>query len=201
MKTNWTKEKLDKFSSDIASLYKTGTIHAPVHLSGGNNLAEELIKIFKKVKKSDWVLSSWRPHWHWLLSGRDPEELKKQIVEGHSMSVFNDKFYTSSIVAGIAPIATGIAWAIKRKKSKDKVWCFLGDSAYECGIVKESIRFSMGHNLPITFIIQDNGLSVTTKVQDVWGKGKGNKVYKFKYKRKYNHAGYALNGEKGWVAF
>ena len=74
-----TKEDILKFEDDIAQLYLDGKIKAPIHLAGTNE--EELIKIFKeKVGANDWIVSTHRNHYHWLLSGRDPEDLKKQIL-------------------------------------------------------------------------------------------------------------------------
>ena len=70
-----TKEKLIKFEEDIKRIYETGKIKAPIHLSGNNE--ESLIKIFKKIKKKDWVFSTWRNHYHALLHGISPDWLKK----------------------------------------------------------------------------------------------------------------------------
>lgn len=197
------KKDLIKFEKEIANLYEKGEIHAPVHLAGSKFGEQEkfLIKLFRKIKKNDWVFSNHRNHFHWLLSGRNPNELMQQILDGYSMHVYGNKFFTSAIVGGNASIALGVALALKKKKSKNKVWCFLGDMAYECGIVKECIRYAEGQDLPIVFIIEDNGLSVNTPTQEVWGKGKKNKVFRYKYKRIYNHAGCGKFGEKKFILF
>lgn len=181
------KEQLIKFTDEIKEIYEKGKIKAPVHLSGINE--DRLIEIFKGYKKGDWIFSTWRSSYHWLLSGRDPEELKKQILAGHSMHVYGERFFTSSIVGGIAPIALGVAWGIKLNQSPAHVWCFVGDGAAECGIVKESIRYAEGHRLPIFYVIEDNGLCVRAKTQKVWGLGTKSKVITYKYTRKYPHAG------------
>lgn len=183
-----TKEELIKFQDEIKEAYEAGKIKAPIHLSGDNE--EALIQIFEKVLPKDWILSTWRSHYHWLLSGRDKEVLRKQIMDGHSMHVYGDKFFTSAIVGGIAPIAVGIAMGIKRVGDEiTKVWCFLGDGAYHCGIVQESIRYAVGHSLPVIFILEDNGLTVRANTQEIWGYGRERKVIKYTYKRKYPHAG------------
>jgi len=181
------KQELIKFTENIANLYENGKIKAPIHLGGENE--EQLIKIFKDYKRNDWILSTWRSSYHWLLSGRSPKKLKKQIVEGHSMHIYDDKFFTSAIVGGIAPIAVGLAWGLKLGKSSNKVWCFLGDGAYACGIVKESIAYAEGHDLPIQFVIEDNNLTVRANTKEIWGTKKVLKVIKYEYIRKYPHAG------------
>jgi pyruvate dehydrogenase E1 component alpha subunit len=181
------KEKIIKFEDDIGELYKQAKIQAPIHLAGINET--QLIKIFKKIKKTDWIFSTWRNHYHWLLSRRSPKKLKKQILDGHSMHVFGKRFFTSAIVGGISPIALGVAYALKKKRSKSHVWCFLGDMAYSGGLASECIRYAKGHDLPITYVIEDNGLSVRSKTKDTWGRGKKKNTCKYKYKRKYPHAG------------
>ena len=185
-----TKEELIAFEQDIAKIYEQGLIKSPIHLAGTNE--EELIKIFNKfVGRNDWIFSTWRSHYHWLLSGRDPEELKKQIVEGHSMHVFGDKFFTSAIVGGIASIAVGVALALKLKGGvkNTKVVCFLGDMGARTGAAMEAIMYATGHELPILFVVEDNGLSVRAKTEEVWGEGIRDLVQDYVYERKYPHAG------------
>lgn len=185
----WNFQKLNAFTESIVDLYENSKIKAPIHCCGGEDQAEALIEIFKFYKKGDWIFSTWRSSWHWLLSGRDPEKLKDQIVSGYSMHVYDDKFFTSAIVGGIAPIAIGVAWALKQKESENRVLCFLGDGAYECGIVYESIKYAERNDLPIVFIIEDNGLSVNANTQEIWGLEKKDKTLVYKYIRKFPHAG------------
>lgn len=184
------KSQLIKFEEEIASLYEQAKIKAPVHLSKGNE--NRLIKIFRDYyNPGDWVFSTHRNHYHWLLSGGDPGELKKQILNGHSMHIFGKKFFTSAIVAGVAPVALGVAMALKLKKADNKVLCFIGDMAGECGIVRECVKYARGHDLPVMFIVEDDGYSVRAKTKDVWGRAKNkSKLYRrYKYKRQYPHAG------------
>ena len=45
------KKSLISFEEQIASLFNSGKIRAPVHLYHGNE--DKLINIFKKIKKND----------------------------------------------------------------------------------------------------------------------------------------------------
>ena len=128
------KSFLIDFETEVKEIYESGKITSPVHLSGGNE--NELIKIFEDVDKDDWVFSSWRNHYHALLHGIPRDTLMNQIVRGKSMSVYSTKpkFYSSSIVGGIIPIAVGTAKAQKINGSKNKTWCFVGDMTFESGI-------------------------------------------------------------------
>jgi TPP-dependent pyruvate/acetoin dehydrogenase alpha subunit len=86
--------------------------------------------------------------------------------------------------------------AEKIKGTDSRVWCFVGDMTAEIGISQTCIRYAMNHNLPITFVIEDNGLSVMTDTRKTWGTEllnfesiKSDQILTYKYKSKYPHAG------------
>ena len=187
-----TREDLIKFEDFIGKLYEEGKIKSPIHLAGCKYGKQEkfLLNLYKKIdKKKDWIFCTWRSHYHWLLFDKNPQELLQQILDGHSMHIFGERFFTSAIVGGIAPIAVGVALAKKMKGEGGHIWCFLGDMAYTSGIALESVRYASGFNLPITFIVEDNGLSVETSTKEVWGKKREKNVIIYTYKRKFPHAG------------
>src|SRR3990170_2825833 len=103
------EQELLDFEKDIALEFEAGNIRAPIHLVGGNE--SKLIEIFKEVLPQDWVLSTWRSHYHALLKGIPPAEVKRQIMAGRSMfiSSVEHKFLSSAIMGGILPIACGLA--------------------------------------------------------------------------------------------
>ena len=98
---------LKDFETEIASIYERGEIKAPIHLRDGNE--EQLIDIFKNINSSDYVFSTWASHIHALLKGVDPARVKKDILEGRSITLNypDQNFYCSAIVGGVAPIALG----------------------------------------------------------------------------------------------
>ncbi len=192
------KIDLINFELDIKNLYEKKKIKAPIHLSGNNE--KQLIKIFKRIKKNDWVFSSWRSHYHALLHGVKKKDIKHQILKGRSMSICSNfpKFYSSSIVGGTLPIAVGVAMANKIKNKKDKVWVFIGDMTYETGIFHECHKYAIQNNLNINFIVEDNDMSTNTPTSKIWkNKTKALKnVQKYKYKRKFPH-----HGTGSWILF
>ena len=198
-----TKNKIDKkylinFEKKISNLYEEKKIRGPIHLSGNNET--QLINIFKKIKKKDWVFSGWRNHYHALLKGLDEDFITNKIIKGRSMNIssLNKKFFTSSIVGGIIPIALGVAYAIKKKRLKSKVWVFIGDMTYETGIFYEAYKYSQNFKLPLKFVVEDNGMSTNTETKKVWGKKmkKLKNVTFYKYKRIYPHHGIGK-----WILF
>jgi pyruvate dehydrogenase E1 component alpha subunit len=196
-------EQLVSFESEIAELFNSAKIRAPIHLYSGNE--EQIIKVFEKIDtENDWICCTWRNHYQALLKGIPPELLKQKIVEGKSMvmNLPEYKFICSSIVGGIPSIATGIALASKLKNTKEHVWCWTGDMSAETGAWSEAYRYAVSQNLPITFIVEDNGLSVMTPTDLTWGDTKwylpeqnidwfdSDKLIYYKYKNHiYPHAG------------
>ncbi len=166
---NWTPELLQEFETDIEQLFASGQIKAPVHLAGGNE--RPLIEIFKGINRDDWVLCTWRSHYHCLLRGVPPQEVKDAIVAGHSIALsFPDyRILSSALVGGICPIAVGLAWAIKARGGKEKVHVFIGDMTAMTGIYSECWHYASGHGLPVHWIVEDNYKSVMTDTREVWG--------------------------------
>lgn len=180
------KDELIAFETEIKNVFVDGQIKAPVHLSGGNE--DQLIEIFKSIKLDDWVFSTHRSHYHALLKGIPKEWLKAEIIKGNSIHIMNKehKFFTSAIVGGICPIAVGVAMAIKLNGGLEKVWVFIGEMAAEMGITHECVKYARHFNLPIRFVVEDNGLSTNTPTEEAWG-GKSFFGMRYKYERIYPH--------------
>jgi pyruvate dehydrogenase E1 component alpha subunit len=195
----YTEEDLIIFEDNVKKHYEDAKITGPVHLSKGNE--KEVLDIFQYVHPDDWVFSSWRNHYHALLHGLDQNVLMEDIIEGHSMSTssLKPKFYSSSIVAGIIPIAVGAAKALKLKNSQRRVWCFIGDMTFETGIFYEAYKYVNNFDLPLQFVVEDNNLSTNTPTDETWGGVKrdvpDNVIY-YSYKRGYPH-----HGTGNWVLF
>jgi pyruvate dehydrogenase E1 component alpha subunit len=104
---------LRNFEKRIAYLINKGIIQFPIHLSDGNE--DSLIKLFSDIKKSDWVFSTWRSHYHCLLKGVTENELENAILNGHSISLNfpSHRMYSSAIVGGQISQAVGVAISIK----------------------------------------------------------------------------------------
>lgn len=177
------------FEDEVAAHMAAGRIHTPTHLCGGNE--EALIAIFEHVKPEDYVFASYRNHYHALLHGVPRERVMQEILQGRSMTPVHPghRFFSSAIVAGTLPIAVGVAAAIKRARRWNKVWCFVGDMAATTGAFHEAVQYADGHDLPITFVIEDNGLSCDTPTKEVWGHGLSSRLMRYEYTRERPHLG------------
>jgi pyruvate dehydrogenase E1 component alpha subunit len=197
------KQDLIDFETDIGETFNRGEIRAPIHLYAGN---EDLImRVFEKIDvKKDWICCTWRNHYQALLKGIPTAVIKERIMAGKSMvmNLPEYKFICSSIVGGIPSIATGLALAAKLCGTDEHVWCWTGDMSAETGAWAEAYKYARAQDLPITFVVEDNELSVLTPTHEMWGADKWylpaqNRVWYeskhliyYKYKNtKYPHAG------------
>lgn len=194
----FTEEQLIAFEDKIVGHWENAKIRGPVHLSNGNE--QQLIEIFKRIKTTDWVFSTWRSHYHALLKGIDPDIIEQDILAGKSITICNldNKFYASAIVGGTLSIALGVAQAIKDKGSDEKVWCFIGDMSFESGIFYEVHKYARNFDLPLYFVVEDNAVSTNTPTVATWNQKRDipEDVVWYEYKSKFPHYG---TGK--WVVF
>ena len=192
----WTPRELIAFEEDIAVEFNASKIKAPVHLYHGNE--KEMIDVFKGVRAEDWVLCSWRSHYQCLLKGVPVDEVKAEIMAGHSITLNFPEYrvLSSAIVTGVLPIAVGLGMGIQRDGGSERVWCFLGDMTSETGSAHECIKYVRNHQLPVHFVIEDNGKSVCTDTRETWGTNTltyenvdDPYITYYRYETKYPHAG------------
>lgn len=199
VKANLTKDDIVKFEQEIAEIFATGVIRAPVHLRAGRE--DALIRIFRdeNIGDEDYVFGFWDSHELALLKGVPRDQVKQAIVEGKSISLcFPEyKVLCSGIVGSLMGTASGVAWALKNQNKKGRAFLFCGEMSSETGIFFEAVKYAYNFDLPVKFIVCDNGLSVMTKTREVWGSDdpwfKGtkyeSKIIYFKYVNSYPHSG------------
>jgi TPP-dependent pyruvate/acetoin dehydrogenase alpha subunit len=158
----------------IAELYSEQEMRCPVHLSIGQEAIA--VGVCEHLDREDIVMSAHRAHAHYLAKGGN---LKSMIAElygketgcamgkGGSMHLvdINSGFFAAvPIVGSTIPIAVGVSWAFKLKKSSNIVTVFLGDGATEEGVFFESLDFASLKNLPILFVCENNLYSVYSQL-------------------------------------
>lgn len=212
-----TKEQLIAFEAGVRDEFAAGRLPFLVHLCGGNE--DQLIEIFDKdVREGDWIFSTHRNHYHYLLAGGSENRLMELIRDGRSMFVFDRElhFVSSSILGGLCGVAAGVAWQEKQKKPDwfgiesqwwpslragpvagrpAWVWCFIGDGAEDNGHLYEAVMWVQGNRLPCTFIIEDNDRSVDVPISQRTGGFRMEWpacVRRYHYVPTYPHAGAGL---------
>lgn len=150
----------------LAEKKKNGEIATPVHLSAGQECAPVCLYNFKK--KGDIIFGNHRSHHHVIPELKDLSKFFAEILckkdglskgFGGSMHLVDKKngFYGSApIVGGTIPIATGLAFSLKKTNSKNNCLVFFGDGAVDEGIFHESLFFASKNSLPIIYVLENN---------------------------------------------
>src|SRR3989344_515044 len=175
---NIAKEVLRlRFSQMIVNeKYKAGLFKIPIHLAIGHEAIA--VAVSSIMEKNDKLVCSHRNiHYNLARAGAlkpilDEYFLKKEGLAGAklgSMNLANDKagiVYTSSILGNNLPVATGLALAQKAKDSQGLVLVQTGDGAMEEGSFYESLLFLRSNALSAIVIVENNGWSMHTKIDE-----------------------------------
>ncbi len=193
------KEDIVAFEQEIAAIFATGVIRAPIHLRAGRE--DYLVQIFKDhhIGDEDYVFGFWDSHELALLKGVPRQDLKQAILDGKSISLCfpQHKVLCSGIVGSLMGTAAGVAWSLKTQSKKGRVFLFCGDMSAETGIFHEAVKYVYNFDLPATFVVCDNGVSVMTNTRETWGAQEPwfkdtkyeKKIIYFKYTNGYPHSG------------
>ena len=175
---------LTAFTAEVSRRFDAGEIHGPVHLNSDTQI-EPLLEIFRDIKRTDWVLSTWRSTYHALLHGVPRDKVMAEVLAGRSMQLHfpEYRFMSSSIVGGMLPIACGLA------AGGERVWCFVGDMCASTGAFQDASNYARGHNLNVEFVIEDNQLSTNTPTHYTWGTPVWKEPRRYKYRRTTPHYG------------
>jgi len=123
---------------------------------------------------SDHIITAYRDHGHAIAVGMDVKYLMAEQYgkatgcskgKGGSMHFFDPSrnFWGGhGIVGGQVPLGIGIAFALKYNNIKGSCLTFLGDGAVNQGAVHESYNLAALWQLPVVFIIENNGYSMGT---------------------------------------
>tara|TARA_B100001175_G_scaffold314786_1_gene324838 strand:+ start:9944 stop:10903 length:960 start_codon:yes stop_codon:yes gene_type:complete len=155
---------------NISKKYAEGRMRCPTHLSIGQEGVPSALSLL--MKKKDFVISSHRPHAHYISKGGNIDRMLSEIYgkengcskgRGGSMHLIdlNVNFMGSTAIVGNSiPVGVGLALSSKIKNENRITYIFLGDAVIETGVFWESLNFSIIKNLPIIFICENNFFSV-----------------------------------------
>jgi pyruvate dehydrogenase E1 component alpha subunit len=155
----------------LNDLIKENKFKFPIHLALGAEANSLITSILKK--ESDYLILNHRNIHHNLLYTNFEDILTKFYDQNNAInfgsmnlcSFENKLVYTSSILANSTSIATGIAIESKLKGRGSKAMISIGDGAIEEGAFYESISISSFMKLPITYLVEDNGMSMSSPIE------------------------------------
>ena len=132
---------------------------------------------------------------------------KENAVAETAFFVYNEdkihlRWFTPEIemdLCGHATLATAHCLSTILNYNKNEiVWCFIGDMTFETGTFMENYKYIKNFDLPVRFVVEDNGVSTNTPTIETWG-NKGiipSDVVYYEYEKQWPHYG---TGK--WVVF
>jgi pyruvate dehydrogenase E1 component alpha subunit len=176
-----------RFEERCAQLYVEGKIGGFLHLYIGQEAVA--VGAMSLLRPDDYFITSYRDHGYALARGTDPRPLLAELCgkiggisrgKGGSMHFYDvpsGNFGGDGIVGGHLPVAAGMGYAIRLRKTDQVVLCFFGDGAVNEGAFHEALNVSSLWGLPVVFIIENNrygmgtSLDRASSVKDLYQRG------------------------------
>ncbi|SMG53583.1 thiamine pyrophosphate-dependent dehydrogenase E1 component subunit alpha [Paraburkholderia susongensis] len=149
-----------------------GDIPGFVHLYAGEEAAG--VGILHHLGDGDRIASTHRGHGHCIAKGVDPVAMMKEIYgrkggscngKGGSMHIADlskGMMGANGILGAGAPLICGAALAAKFRGKGEIGITFSGDGASNQGTFLESLNLAAVWNLPVIFVIENNGYAEST---------------------------------------
>lgn len=167
-----TMIRIRRFEQAALKYYNAGRIGGFLHLYiGQESVAVGTISL---CGQNDHNITAYRCHGHALASGMNMNECMAELFgkatgsakgKGGSMHLFApDKNFWGGhgIVAGQTPLGLGLAYGLKYKGLPGAALCYMGDGAVNQGAYHESLNLASLFELPVVYIIENNGYSMGT---------------------------------------
>ncbi len=176
-----------RFEEKAGQLYGMGLIGGFCHLYIGQEAV--VVGLESVAEEGDKRITSYRDHGHMLACGMDPRGVMAELTgraggyskgKGGSMHMFSREkhFYGGhGIVAAQVPIGAGLAFADKYLGNDRVTFTYFGDGAANQGQVHETYNMAELWDLPVVFVIENNGYAMgtavkrATKSKDFWERG------------------------------
>lgn len=164
--------RIRRFEQTALKFYNKGMMGGFLHLYiGQESVAAGTISL---CGENDHVITAYRCHGHALAVGMDMNSCMAELYgkstgaakgKGGSMHLFDPSknFWGGhGIVAGQTPLGLGLAYGVKYQELEGCSLCYLGDGAVNQGVFHESLNLAELFELPVVYIIENNGYSMGT---------------------------------------
>ncbi|MFD0536248.1 pyruvate dehydrogenase (acetyl-transferring) E1 component subunit alpha [Actinomadura luteofluorescens] len=163
-----------RFEERAARAYTEAKIGGYCHL----NLGEEatVVGLMAALRPTDYLFTNYREHGYALAKGIGADRVMAELYGrstgvskgwGGSMHLFDAEARLLGgygIVGGQVPLAAGAALAVSYKGGDEVVMCQMGDGTTAIGAFHESLNIAALWNLPVVFVVINNGLGMGTTV-------------------------------------
>ena len=160
------------FEDRVHTEFATGAIPGFVHLYAGEEASA--VGVCLNLNDSDYIASTHRGHGHCIAKGCDIDGMMKEIYgrrdglcggKGGSMHIADlakGMMGANGIVGGGPPLVCGAALSAKTLGTGGVAVAFVGDGGSNQGTTLESYNLAKVWNLPVIFVVEDNGYAETT---------------------------------------
>ncbi len=161
-----------RFEETVLENFPKGVFYGTTHTCLGQEA--DAVGVLSRLREDDIVFSNHRGHGHFLAYGGDPRLLFAELMgrstgvcggRGGSQHLHWRNFYSNGVQGGIAPVATGMALAEKRKGSGAVTVAFLGDGTLGEGVIYEAFNMASLWRVPILFVLENNHIAQTTPIE------------------------------------
>jgi pyruvate dehydrogenase E1 component alpha subunit len=161
-----------RFEERCAQLYVEGKIGGFLHLYIGQEAVG--VGAMSLLRPDDYFITSYRDHGYALARGTDPRPVLAELCgratgisrgKGGSMHFYDvprGNFGGDGIVGGHLPVAAGIGYGIRLRRTDQVCLCFFGDGAVNEGAFHEALNVSALWDLPVVYIIENNRYGMGT---------------------------------------
>jgi len=164
-----------KTEEKLLELFSLGKLNGTVHTCVGQELSA--VAVLNNLLPDDFIVSNHRGHGHYIARTGDVKGMIAEILGkksgsvggvGGSQHLANHKYLSNGIQGGMTPVITGIALANKLRNTNNISIAFAGDGTFGEGILYESFNLAAVWNLPVLFVLENNGYAQSTSMQQTF---------------------------------
>ena len=157
----------------LLDLFSKGLLSGTTHTCIGQEFCQMAV-VRALDDPDDAVLSNHRNHGHFLTYSGNFPGLVAEIMgresgvcggRGGSQHLIYRHFHSNGVQGGMTAIGTGLAMARKLEGSRGIVATIIGDGTLGQGLVYESLNLSSVWQLPLLFVVENNGIAQTTETR------------------------------------
>ncbi len=163
------------FENKLSHMFKKGAFYGTTHLNIGQEASH--VGLIAGLDDKDWIVPTHRCHGFNIARGTKPEKMFAEMFGSrygvcrglggsmHMTEISTCNAGSSAIVGSGVPIATGLAFALKRKGRENIAVAIFGDGATSRGSVHEAMNMASVWNIPVLFYLENNhyGMSASEK--------------------------------------
>lgn len=164
-----------KTEEKLLELFSQGKLNGTVHTCVGQELSA--VAVLNNLLTDDFIVSNHRGHGHYIARTGDVKGLIAEILGkksgsaggiGGSQHLANHKYLSNGIQGGMTPVISGIALANKLRNNNNIAISFTGDGTLGEGILYESFNIAAVWELPVLFVLENNGFAQSTSMQQTF---------------------------------